>query len=379
MVLDSKVVASTDGDFPFNKDQIHKLIEDATPANLVESILHKLKATSSKHKFIVTATKITSQELVGSVSCQTGTLWNEKKDGYVSLQIKEREEKEIDKEEGEGEKSTAIEQNDRVENKDGEDKKESVNEQIDEKVADILEDYQQQSPRVTEHTIEGKEPVSETLEARELANPEIQSLYNDFTKENIGGVSLELVPNASNEPIEAEVSDKTFHAKVLDADIDEAVGSIPTTEVSPSELSAHDEPVMLAAVDPEEADKIMKERDSELVADETKVSLEAPIAQSTPGSYATATETTEKKEFEPLEVAIDEHEESTVQPEAIEHEDDSKPIEREEKSEPTEDVQSQAIEHENEKSNALEEFQPVPKQPEVATTYMVTIYWVYDH
>lgn len=360
MVLDFKVVASTDGDYPFNKDQIHKLIEDATPANLVESILHKLKATSSKHKFIVTATKITSQELAGSVSCQTGTLWNEKKDGYVTLQIKEREEK-SGKEETE--KGTTIEQSNSVENKEGVENKENVNEQIDEQVVDVLEAYQQQSPKATD--LEVEEPVPETLEVKELGKPD--NLYNDSTKENIGGVSSELVPSESSEPIEAKGSDESVHAKVPDADIDEAVGSIPTTDANPPELSAHEEPVMLAAVDPEEAEKIMKERDSGLVPDDTKVSLEAPIAQSTPGSDATAADTTEKREFEPLEVPIDEHEESTVQPQAIEQEDNSEHVE---------DVPPE--EHEDEKANAIEA-EPVSRQPKVATTYMVTIYWVYVH
>lgn len=366
MVLDFKVVASTDGDYPFNKDQIHKLIEDATPANLVESILHKLKATSSKHKFIVTATKITSQELGGSVSCQMGTLWNEKKDGYVTLQIKEREEKsgkeETEKEETEEEKGT-IKQSDSVENKEGVENEENVHEEIDKQVVDVLEEYQQQSPKATDDTLEVKEPVPETLEVKELGNTD--KLYNDATKEHIGEVSSELIPNVSSEPIEVG-SDEPIHAKVPDADIDEAVGSIPTTDANPPDLSAHEEPVMLAAVDPEEAEKIMRERDSGLVSDETKVSLEEPIAQSTPGSDSTAADTTEKRVFEPLEVPIDEHEESTVQPQAIEQEDNSEHVE---------DVPPEA-EHEDEKVDSIKA-EPVSKQPKVATTYMVTIYWVY--
>ncbi|RLV85588.1 hypothetical protein JA9_001611 [Meyerozyma sp. JA9] len=361
MVLDYKVVASTDGDYPFNKDQIHKLIEDATPANLVESILHKLKATSSKHKFIVTATKITSQESTGSVSCQTGTLWNEKKDGYVSLQVKERQEEESGTQEKdkETEINAAIEHNDR--DKDSVVNNEIVKEQPDDGVVDVLDEYQQHSP-ITD-------AVPETSEVKEPVN-----LYTDATKEHVGGVSSELVPDDPIEPIEAE-GDKTIHPEDPSADIDEAVGSIPTTEASLSEPSAHDEPVMLAAVDPEEADRIMKERDLNL--EESKVSVEVPIAQSTPGSEAT-----EKKEFESLGVDIDEHEESSVQPVDAEKEpEDLRPEVDEEKAEPqevqTEPENEQPAHTEDLQSSAVVEAEPV--KPKVATTYMVSIYWVYVH
>lgn len=296
--MEYKVIASTEGEFPFNKNHIDKLIEDATPETLVESILHKLKASSSKHKFIVTATKITTQELTGKISCQTGSLWNNKNDGYISLRLNEKTEP--------------------VENT--EDKKYEENEK------DEHEDSQgveiSEAPKVLDTT-------EEKTTQLETNKPDQLNEIDESNTEKQLEVSDETVPPESAVPILTGNSEKV-EVSVPIADIDEAVGATP--EVL-ERLSETEEPVMLAAVGPEEAERITRDRELGLQPeDELSEKHSQAVA---PGSFEAVTDDVLASYDSP-----ESPQETTVA----------------EKNEP----------------ELTQVVKPV-------TTYMVTIYWIYVH
>lgn len=385
--MDFTVVASTSGDYPFSRDHIGELLDGCKPDNMVQLLLERLKSTSSKHKYIVTATKIATDidsQDAGTVSCQTGTLWDNKKDGYLSLQIKD---KELEK----GEPVAAVEDDKRPELLSTE------TEELKERDTVLATETH------TDHTEPNVLSISPANSgASELVHGEADRL---------AGVSTDIIPPEAVVPISVG-EDKPPETEA--ADIDEAVGSTPETQGT---TDPKNEPVMLAAVGPEEAEKIMRERDG-LNVEETPVTSELI----TPGAFVHAgADGASLSEAEPQDETAqsDDPELEKVKPATDTH---VKSNEEDQKTgDPLDDVVESYVEVDGEPATSVapelpalspsepsasaklppakrptgestENLQSESVQPETpgfaktssvakhtATTYMVTIYWVYVH